>query len=100
LQRFKLMPELPTLDEVGIEGYDASNWYAFAVPAGTPKPVADKLYKSLADYFTSSAMQKKLASMGIVVDIKTSADMRKIVPEEIAKWKQIAIDTGMPRFNK
>ncbi len=100
LERFKLMPELPTLDESGIKGYDASNWYALALPAKTPKPIVNKLYQTISGYFTSAAMQTKLASMGIVVDIKTSDEMRKIVPAEIAKWKQIAIDTGMPRFNK
>lgn len=100
LERFKLMPELPTLDESGIKGYHASNWYAFELPANTPKPIVAKLSKTMSDYFTSAPMQKKLASMDIVVDIKTSDDMRKIVPAEIAKWKQIAIDTGMPRIGK
>jgi tripartite-type tricarboxylate transporter receptor subunit TctC len=97
LERAELLPDLPTLDEVGIKGYDASNWYAIAVPAGTPKPIVMKLHNEIARFFTSPDMRKKMTDMGAVVDIKTPDEMRKIIPAEIRKWTQVAIEAKLPR---
>ncbi len=100
LKRADLLPELPTLDEEGIKGYDASNWYAVAAPAGTPRAIVMKLHNEITRYFTAPEMRKTMTAMGAVIDIKTPDEMRKIIPAEIAKWTQVAIDTGMPRAVK
>ena len=97
LKRAELLPDLPTLDEAGIKGYDASNWYAIATTAGTPRPIVDKLHDEIVRYFTSPEMRKRMTAMGAVLDIKNTEEMRKIVPAEIAKWAQVATDAGMPR---
>jgi len=97
LKRTDLLPELPTLDEAGIKGYDASNWYAVAAPAGTPRAIVMKLHNEIAAFFTSPEMREKMTAMGAVIDIKTADEMRKIIPAEIAKWTQVAIDAGIPR---
>jgi tripartite-type tricarboxylate transporter receptor subunit TctC len=97
LQRVELLPELPTLDEAGIKGYDASNWYAIAAPARTPRPIVARLHKETARFFTSPEMREKMTAMGAVLDIKNADEMRKIVPAEIAKWTRVAVDAGMPR---
>ena len=97
LQRVELLPELPTLDEAGIKGYDASNWYAIAAPARTPRAIVTRLHKETARFFTSPEMREKMTAMGAVLDIKNADEMRKIVPAEIAKWTRVAIDAGMPR---
>jgi tripartite-type tricarboxylate transporter receptor subunit TctC len=59
-----------------------------------------KLHNEIVRYFTSPEMQKQMTAMGAVVDIKTSEEMRKIIPLEIAKWTKVAIDAGMPRGDK
>lgn len=97
LKRSELLPDLPTVDEAGVKGYDASNWYSIAAPAGTPRPIVMKLHNEIAQHFTSPDMAKKLTAMGAVLDIKTPDEMRKYIPEEIAKWTKVAIDAGMPR---
>ena len=100
LKRAELLPDLPTLDEEGIKGYDASNWYAIAAPAGTPRAIVNKLHGEIARYFTSPDMRKTMTAMGAVIDIRTTDEMRKIIPAEIAKWTRVAIDAGMPRVGK
>jgi tripartite-type tricarboxylate transporter receptor subunit TctC len=97
LKRADLLPDLPTLDEEGIKGYDASNWYAVAAPSGTPRAIVMKLHDEIARFFTSPEMRKTMTAMGAVIDIKTPDEMRKLIPAEIAKWTRVAIDAGMPR---
>jgi tripartite-type tricarboxylate transporter receptor subunit TctC len=97
LARSEMLPELPTLDESGLKGYECANWYAIATAAHTSRPVVMKLHKELVGYFTSPETVKVLAGMGIVLEIKTADEMRKIIPQEIAKWTKVALEAGMPR---
>ncbi|HYC47210.1 MAG TPA: tripartite tricarboxylate transporter substrate-binding protein [Burkholderiales bacterium] len=97
LNRIEMLPDLPTLDEAGIKGYDASNWYSIALAAGAPKPVVGKLRDEIVRFFNLPETQKQLTSMGVIIDLRSPEEMRKIVPAEIAKWRQVAIAAGMPR---
>jgi tripartite-type tricarboxylate transporter receptor subunit TctC len=97
LARSEMLPDLPTLDESGFKGYECANWYSIATAAHTPRPVVAKLHQELVRYFTSPETAKLLTGMGIVLEIKTADEMRKIIPQEIAKWTQVAIEAGMPR---
>lgn len=56
-----------------------------------------KLHDEIARHFKSPEVQKQMTALGAVIDIKTPDEMRKIIPAEIAKWTQVAIDTRMPR---
>lgn len=97
LKRSTVLPDLPTLDELGLAGYDASNWYSIATAAATPKPIVARLYKEVAAYFRQPETVKKLTAMGAEIDVKSPDEMRKLIPAEIAKWTQVAVDAGMPR---
>ena len=100
LKRVELLPDLPTVDEAGVKGYDASNWYSLAVPAGTPRPIISTLHNEMVKYFTAPDNVKKLTAMGAVLDILTPDQMRTFIPAEIAKWSKVAIDAGMPHDSK
>jgi len=97
LKRSALLPELPTLDELGITGYDAANWYAIATAAGTPPAIVKRLHTEIANYLRLPETQKRVTAMGTDIDIKTPDEMRQIIPAEIAKWTKVAIAAGMPR---
>jgi tripartite-type tricarboxylate transporter receptor subunit TctC len=97
LKRSTLLPELATLDELGITGFDAANWYAIVAAAKTPPTIVNRLHTEIAKYMRAPETQKRLPGMGIEIDIKTDEEMRKIVPGEIAKWTKVAIAAKMPR---
>jgi tripartite-type tricarboxylate transporter receptor subunit TctC len=100
LTRAELLPDVPTLDESGIKGYEAANWYAIATAAGTPKNIVIKLNQEIVRHFSSPDVQKQIAAMGAVLDLKGPDEMRKVIPVEIAKWTKVAIDAGMPRADR
>jgi len=97
LKRAELLPDLPTLDEAGVKGYDASNWYAIATASGTPRAIVMKLHDEIARYFKNPEVQKQLTAMGAVIDLKTPDEMRKIIPAEIDKWTKVAVAARMSR---
>ena len=97
MKRTELLPDIPTLDESGIKGYDASNWYAIATAAGTPPAVIARLHNEIERYFKLPEVQKQVTTMGAVLDLKSPEEMRRFIPAEIAKWTTVAIDTRMPR---
>jgi tripartite-type tricarboxylate transporter receptor subunit TctC len=97
LKRSALLPDLATLDELGVSGYDAANTYTMATTARTPPAIVKRLYTLIVDYMRLPDTQKKLTAMGAEVDIRTGEEMRKIIPVEIAKWTKVAIAAGMPR---
>lgn len=97
LKRSVLLPELPTLDELGMKGFDAANWYSMATAAGTPPAIVKRLHNEVASYLTSPDIRKKLTAMGAEVDIRTGEEMKKIIPGEIAKWTKVAIAAKMAK---
>ena len=100
LTRAELLPDVPTLDESGIKGYECANWYSIATASGTPRPIVMKLREEIVRYFTMPDVQKQMAAMGAVLELKGPDEMRKIIPAEISKWTKVAAEAGMPRVEK
>lgn len=96
-KRAELLPDIPTLDEAGVKGYDASNWYAIAATGGTPRAIVSRLHDEITRYFKTPDVQKQFTAMGGIIDLKTPDEMRKFIPAEIDKWTRVAIDARMPR---
>ena len=93
--RAATLPDLPTIAEAGVPGYDASNWWAVAAPAGTPAPTIAKLSAAITAYLNMPETQKRFTTEGAEVDIRTPAEMRKMVPLDMAKWARVAKEAGM-----
>ena len=97
LKRSTMFPDLPTLDQLGVKGFDASNWYTIAVPPNTPRAIVSKLYEDIAAYMRAPETVKQFTAMGGEVDIQNTEAMRAFIPAEIAKWRKVAIEAKMPR---
>jgi tripartite-type tricarboxylate transporter receptor subunit TctC len=94
-KRAAILPEVPTLAEAGVPGYDASNWWSIAAPAGTPPAVIALLNAHIAAYLRLPETLKKFTDEGNEVDIRTPEELRKMVAADIAKWAKIAKAAGM-----
>lgn len=94
-KRLAALPDLPTLQEQGLKGYECYTWNAFLAPAGTPKPIIDKLNmainKSLADPAVSSALEKAGIDPTPGSTPQQTADF---VKNELAKWAPIIKASG------
>jgi tripartite-type tricarboxylate transporter receptor subunit TctC len=93
--RAATLPDLPTIAEAGVPGYDASNWWAIAAPAGTPSATVAKLSTAITAYLKLPETQKRFTTEGAEVDIRTPAEMRKMIPLDMAKWAKVAKEAGM-----
>jgi tripartite-type tricarboxylate transporter receptor subunit TctC len=89
-KRATAAPELPTIAEAGLTGYEANNWWAIAAPAGTPAGVINKLSGELKRYLEDQATLKRFANEGVEADFRTPAEMQKLIPAEMAKWREVA----------
>jgi tripartite-type tricarboxylate transporter receptor subunit TctC len=89
------LPDLPTIAEAGVPGYEASNWWTIAAPAGTPPAVINLLSKELTAFLQMPETQKRFNDEGVEMNILTPAELRKMITADLAKWAKVAKDTGM-----
>jgi tripartite-type tricarboxylate transporter receptor subunit TctC len=87
--RTKLMPELPTVSEAGLPGYESAIWWGIFAPAGTPKEIVDRLYKEIAAIMNSDEMKQTFEKQGSDVDLLDSADFAKFIEAETVKWGKV-----------
>lgn len=94
-KRSPLAPDLPTMVEAGVPGYDLAAWFAAFVPAKTPKPVVDKLREALVAALNDKAVEEKLLTAGIEPESSTPEDLKEFVQAEIKKWAEVVKTAGI-----
>ncbi len=93
-KRSQAAPELPTIAESGVPGYDFSTWYGLLVPAGTPKTVVARL-NGAAQKALSSDLREKLAQQGVETETSTPEKFSDIISADISKWRKIIRDANI-----
>ncbi|WP_345246869.1 tripartite tricarboxylate transporter substrate binding protein [Pigmentiphaga soli] len=84
------LPNVPTIAESGVPGYESSSWYGILVPAATPKPIQDKIAGALVACLHSKELRDALSAQGIVpADKGGEEEFRKYIDSEIAKWAKV-----------
>jgi tripartite-type tricarboxylate transporter receptor subunit TctC len=95
LQRDKVLPELPTIAESGVSGYEVLLWSGLAAPKGTPKPIIDKLADAAKKALNDPDAQKSLDAQGYVPKYLGPADFTKFYNDEVAKWAKVTPAIGL-----
>jgi len=88
-QRTPLLPDVPTIAEAGVPGYQAANWWGIAVPAGTPQPIVTKLSSAIAAVLSSEDVKKQFDSDGAVIMPLGPAEFAKFFESEYEKWGKV-----------
>jgi tripartite-type tricarboxylate transporter receptor subunit TctC len=90
--RSPLLPNVPTLDELGVKGYEADTWTGIFAPAGTPAPVVEKLSAALRKAMSLEPVRERYRGMGVQVMDMTQAEFAAYVRADYDKWLKVARD--------
>lgn len=93
-KRSDIFPDVPTIHESGVEGYEATAWNGILVPAGTPESIINELNAALKTILADEAVKDKFASQGFDAQWLSNADFKDYVELEVTKWKQVVEDSG------
>ena len=93
-QRSAFFPEVPTMDEAGVKGYEFSTWYGLLVPAGTPPAIVDKLSAETRKALGSAAVREQFASQGLEAASSTPQQFAAYLRSEVAKWGKVIKASG------
>ena len=94
-KRAKALPNVPTMAEAGVAGYDVSPWFAVFVPAGTPKPIVDKLHKVLTETLKQPQVTARLESIGAEAVGSTPDELAKHLANESARWSKLIAERNI-----
>lgn len=94
-QRSPLAPDLPTMVEAGVPGYELTAWFAAFVPAGTPEPIVDELNAAFLAALADQGVSQKLLNAGIEPESSTPEELAAFVGSETEKWAGIVKAAGI-----
>src|SRR5262245_31148571 len=94
LKRSSLLPDVPTIGESGVPGFEASLYYGLVAPAGTPRPIIEKLNKALRDVLASDEVKKRLATDGTEPTPSTPEEYAAHIDRDETKWSKVVKDSG------
>ena len=92
--RSVVAPDVPTMAEAGLAGYDISSWQAVFAPAGTPAPIVERLYTEIARILKTPDIQKRFTDLGLNVSEMTPAQLSALVKSEVPRLGKIVKETG------
>jgi tripartite-type tricarboxylate transporter receptor subunit TctC len=93
-KRYDELPDVPTLEEAGVKGYDATVWLGLLAPPGTPREIVAKLNTAITKILSTPEAKKLMASAGVDVATSSPEDFRKLMQTELDRWGKVVKETG------
>ena len=93
-RRSHAVPEIPTIAESGVPGYEASSWYGVLAPAGTPRAIIERLHKEIVGVLGEVTVREKLVARGLDPVGTAPRDFAATIQSEIAKWAKVVRASG------
>ena len=97
-KRAPSLPDVPTIAESGVPGYEVVSWQGVFAPAGTPKPIVERLHTEITKILAQPDMKDRLAQLGMDEQPMTTAQFAKFQQDEVAKWAEV-VKKGHIRAN-
>jgi len=95
LTRIDALPEVPTIAEAGIPGYESVQWFGMLLPAGTPRPIIDRLHQELTRVLRAPDMKERLNSLGLDAVGSTPEEFAAYIKSETEKWAKVIKTMGI-----
>jgi tripartite-type tricarboxylate transporter receptor subunit TctC len=95
-KRSEVLPDVPTIEEGGVPGYDAGNWIGIVAPAGTPAAIVNRLHKEISSMLDQPEIQKQIASDGSEIIRMSPTEFGTYMDNEMAKWGRVVKQAGIP----
>ncbi len=92
--RTALLPDLPTVDELGLRGFEATTWHGLVAPAGTPKEAIETLHRATVKALQDADTRRALADLGVEIVGSTPAEFAAYIKSEIPKWTAVVKASG------
>jgi tripartite-type tricarboxylate transporter receptor subunit TctC len=96
-KRFPGLPEVPTVIEAGVPGYDVASWNALAAPAKTPRAVIDKVHAALVKALAAPDVEKRFAELGVEGRASTPDELKAFYASETKRWTQVVQHAKIPK---
>jgi putative tricarboxylic transport membrane protein len=96
-RRTAYLPDVPTVEESGIKGYDVASWNGISVPAATPKPIIETLSRAINEVLPLPDVQEKSQRLGMEMRGSTPDEMTARMKDDIAKWSAVIEKAGIPK---
>ena len=93
--RVAFLPDVPTMAEAGVPGYDLVIWFGVVAPAGTPAPVVERLSREVADIVRLPAFVDRFAQSGVVLASNSPKAFAELIRNDIGKWTGLLRDAGV-----
>ena len=94
-KRWPAAPEIPTMDEAGIRGFNSTVWHSFLAPAGTPAAILDRLHRETVRILALPDIRKKFDDQGLAVIGNTPAEFAAVIKAEGQQWAKVIKDAGL-----
>lgn len=91
-KRIKLLPDVPTIAESGLPGFQIYNWFGIFAPAGTPEPIIERLQREIAKALALPDVQERLQGLGMEIVASTPGELKSVVTREVDKWQKLVRD--------
>jgi tripartite-type tricarboxylate transporter receptor subunit TctC len=94
-RRSSTLPDLPTVAESGLPGYEADNWYGFVTVAKTPKPILDRLHNELVKALQTPEVRQALSNQGLDLKVSSQEEFGAYIKSEFDKWARVIKTAGI-----
>ena len=94
-KRVPSLPDLPTVAESGLPGYEVDGWYAMLLPGKTPKPIVERIYRDVADVLKMPEVAAQVQAAGFEIDPIPPAELARYIDSELKKWGTVIREAGI-----
>jgi tripartite-type tricarboxylate transporter receptor subunit TctC len=93
--RSPALPDVPTVSEAGVAGFDVPTWFGIFAPSGTPKPIVQRLNAEMVKALRSPKVKAQLEALGFDIVASSPEDQDKVLRMEVARWAKVVTDAGI-----